>query len=143
MVQIAQGVDDRNGGPVGQLLDGGLRKGARDDGLYPAIQIAGYILDWLTGADRAFAEDRVAAELFDGQFEGEAGAQGSLLEEQPDILAGEGPGILARRLFHIERDIEQTGELVVGEVEIASQVGGRDSGDLLVGEGKSGHGGTS
>src|ERR1022692_1129508 len=72
-----------------------------------------------------------------------ARAQGSLFEEQADVLALEGAGIVAGRLLHIEGDIEQAGQLVVGEVEVAAEVGGRDSSGLLTGDGESGHGGTS
>jgi hypothetical protein len=52
-------------------------------------------------------------------------------------------GILARRLFEVESRVEQAGEFVVGEVEIAAEVRGGDSGSLLAGDGESGHGGTS
>jgi hypothetical protein len=143
MVQVAQRVDDRHGRPARQFLDGVLREGAGHDGVHPAVQVAGDILDRLARADGSFGENRIAAELLDGQLEGEAGAQGSFFEEQADVLAVERAGIVARRLLHIERDVEQGGQFVVGEVEVAAEVGGRDSGDLLMGDGESGHGGAS
>ena len=109
----------------------------------PAVEVAGDILDGLAGADGTFGEDGIAAELFDGEFEGEAGAEGSFFKEQGDGFAGEGMRLVAGRLLDIEGGIEEAGEFVVGDVEVAAEVGGRDTGSLMVGEGESGHGGTS
>jgi hypothetical protein len=46
-----------------------LREGAGHNGIDPAIQVAGDILEGLAGADGAFAEDGIAAELLNGKLE--------------------------------------------------------------------------
>ncbi len=40
MIGVAEGVDDGNGGPVGEAFDGGLREDAGDDAIDPAIEVA-------------------------------------------------------------------------------------------------------
>ena len=92
---------------------------------------------------RTFSENGIAAELLDGQLKGEAGTQGSLFEQHADVLALERAGVIAGRLLHVGGEIQQAGQFIVGEVEVAAEIRGGDSGDLLMGDRKSGHGGTS
>ena len=53
MKTIAQRVDHRHARPVRQIVDGVLRKDARDDGVGPAVQVARDILQRLAVADGA------------------------------------------------------------------------------------------
>src|SRR5262249_55983008 len=87
MIKVAEGVDDRDARPLGEAFDGGLEEDAGDDSVDAAVQIAGDILERFADPDGAFDEDAAAAELLDGQLEGELGAKTGLFEEKGDVLA--------------------------------------------------------
>ena len=78
----------------GEAFDGALQEDAGDEAIDPAVEIAGDILEGLADADGAFEEDRAAAHLLHGEFEGELGAERGLFEEHADVLAVEGVGVV-------------------------------------------------
>ena len=65
---------------MGQVFHGAMQEDAGHDPVYPPVQIARDIFERLADADGAIHENRVAAQLPDGQFEREARAQGRLFE---------------------------------------------------------------
>ncbi len=73
----------------------------------PAVQIARDVLQRLAIADGADAQDGIAAELLDGQLEGEAGAQGRLFEQQRDVSAGQSRGETAGIRLQLLSEIQQ------------------------------------
>ncbi len=131
------GTDDQR-----EVFDRLLREGAGHDGIDPAIEVAGNVFDRLAGADGAVAENGIAAELFDGQLEGHVRAQRGLFEEQRDGCSSERAGVIAGGVFDVEREVQEVGELVVGEVEITREIGSGEAGDLVRGDVGS-HGDTS
>ncbi len=58
----------------------------------PAVEIAGDVLQRLAVADGAYAQHRVAAQLLDGEFEGDARAERGLFEQQAEVSAAQGLG---------------------------------------------------
>ena len=72
---------------------------------------------------RPFGKERIAAQLLDGQLEGQARAQRGLLEEQGDGLSVQRMGVIARRTLYQGSQVEQGAQLVAGEVEVPEQIG--------------------
>ena len=68
---------------------------------------------------------RAAAQLLDGEFERELGAQRRLFEEQGDGFAREGAGVVAGRALDVGGEIEEVEQFVVGEIEIFEEIGMR------------------
>ncbi len=94
MLEIGEGVDDGDLGAGGHLGDGVVGVGAEDDDVHPALEVVGHVGEGLALAERRLGlvdEDGVAAEGVDGGFEGQARAQGRLLEEHHHL-----PGSRAR-----------------------------------------------
>ena len=75
MIHVAECIDDGDLGPRGEFVNGGLQEGAGDDGVGPAVEIAGDVLNRFAIADGADGDNGVAAELLDGELEGEARAE--------------------------------------------------------------------
>ena len=96
MIEVAQRVDDRNIRPLGQLVDGALEEDPGHDALGPAVEIARHIFDRLAVADQPGDRDGIAAELLDGEFEGQTGAQRRLFEQQAQVTATQRVGIPGR-----------------------------------------------
>ena len=99
-----------------------------------AISLKGF-----ADADGAFDEDEAAAQLFHGELEGELGAEGGFFEEEAEILAIEGAGVIGGRGFDAAGEIEEVEQLVVREVEIFQQIG-RAGFEYLVRSKHGGHG---
>ena len=119
---IAQRVNHRHARPVGQLFDGPLRKRARDNGVRPALQIAGNVFDWLAIADRARVQDRVSTELLDGKLEGHARPQRRFFEEQAQIPSAQGASVARRLRFELGRKSEQPKQLVAAHVQVRQKI---------------------
>ena len=107
----------------GEAIDGALQEDAGDDAVDPAVEIAGDVFERFADADGAFQEDRSAAHLLHGEFEGELGAERGLFEEHAEVLAVQGVGVVAGRVFDFGGEIEEVEEFVVGEVEILKEIG--------------------
>ena len=122
---------------MGEAIDGTLQEDAGDQAIDPAIEVAGDVLQGLADADRAFEEDRSAAHLLHGKFEGELGAKRGLFEEHADVFSLEGMRVVGGRGLHFGGEVEQVEEFVVREVEILEEVGGGGFQDLV----RSKHGG--
>ena len=94
MVEVAQRVDDRHRRPLRQLFDGALRK---TRATMPSTQRSRLRATSLSGSRTPIGpvdEDRVAAQLLDGQLEGQPGAQRGLFKQQGDGLAIERAGVV-------------------------------------------------
>jgi hypothetical protein len=90
---VGQGVDHRDGAGPGEPLEVLLGEGAQHDGVDVTGQHRRGVLDGLAAAELGLAageRQRVAAQLVDGDLEGDPGAGRWLLEDQRDGAAGEG-----------------------------------------------------
>ena len=90
MIAVTERIDHRHVRPLGQFLNGRLREHARHDALRPALQIAGDVLDRLALANGAGVIDGIAAQLLDGELEGEPRAQRWLFEQQAQVASARG-----------------------------------------------------
>ena len=107
MIEIAQGIDDRNARPVREIVNRLLGERARDNRIRPAVEIPCNVFQRLPFADNAGLRDRVSAELLRREFESHPRAQRGLLEQQ-----GDGPAFQRRRktlarLFHLLRYVKK------------------------------------
>src|SRR5262245_8830206 len=118
MEGVAERVDDGHGRPSRQIVDGLLCEHAGDDPIDPAIQIAGDVLQWLADADGAIDKDGGSAELRDGEFKSESGAEGGFFEKEGDGFAVENVSEGAGSALDFAGEVEEVDELVGGEVEI-------------------------
>src|SRR5579859_2229438 len=89
MEAVAERVDHRDARPVRQIVDGLLRKYARDDGVGPAVEIAGDVFQRLAIADGAGGEYGITAELLDREFKRKASAERRLFKQKRDVAARE------------------------------------------------------
>src|ERR1700676_3936059 len=89
MIAVTQRVNDGYVGPPCQLFDGRLGENARHNALRPALQIAGYILYRLAFSDGSGVIHRIAAKLFDGELEGEPGAERGFFKQQAEVTSRE------------------------------------------------------
>ena len=89
----------------------------------PAVEIARDVFHRLTPADRPGVIDGVAAQLLDGQLEGQARAQGGLLEQQAQVAAGQGLRVAQRSALDAAGQFEQPLDVGGGKVEIRNQTG--------------------
>jgi hypothetical protein len=110
---------------VRQIEDGVLREDPGDDPLRPAVQVPRHVLQRLALADGAVSVDRMAAQLLDGEIEGHAGTQRGLLEEQAQGAAGKRAGVTGWLGLELSGQVQQTGDLVGGQVQVVGKVPGR------------------
>ena len=76
---------------------------------------------------------RIAAELLDGEFEGHAGAQRGLFEQQTEVAAGQRLGEPRGHRLHLLGKVEQRQQFFLRKVEIAREVAGPNFGKGLGG----------
>src|SRR5215211_5428748 len=90
---VGEGVDHRDGAAPGQALQALLGEGAQHDGVDIARQDGRGVLEGLAPAELELGPgqgQRVAAELVDGDLEGDPGAGRGLLEDEGDAAAAQG-----------------------------------------------------
>lgn len=105
VVVVGQGVHHRDATVFGQFFYQLLLEATDHDGVDPAAEAAGHVLDAfsLAETDRIRGQQHgVAAQLVHAYLEGGDGAQRGLFEEHGDILAVEAFGHLARMDFFLE-----------------------------------------
>ena len=91
--RVGQGVDDRDVGPAGDLLDLGLRKGAQHDAVVEVLQDLDGVLHRLAARERRVVVGHhagVGPQAVGADLEGVARAQGRLLHDDGDRLPGKG-----------------------------------------------------
>src|SRR5882762_840982 len=77
MLQITEGVDDRNGSELRHALDGLLREGAQHDDVYPALEIVRNVAQLLAGVESSLGlidKHCRASEASHSSFEGKPGS---------------------------------------------------------------------
>ena len=99
-----------------------VRMHPRHDAVRPAVQVAGHILDRFALADRSDAGDGVAAQLLDGELEGQPRAQRRFLEQQGKIAGGKRSGEFFGRSLHFLCEIQNRPQRFGREVVIGSHV---------------------
>ncbi len=121
MLEVAEGVDDGDARVLRHFCDGLVGVSAQHDDLDPALDVARDVGQGFALAEGRLGlvdEERGAAEGVHRRLEGEARAQGGLLEEHDHLLRVERPAIRGG-----------VGLDVVGEREHAGQLGGGEVGD--------------
>lgn len=99
--------------------------GAEDHDAHPALEVAGHVGEGLALAEGGLGlvdEDGVAAEGVDGGLEGEAGAQGGLLEEHDHLAGVEGVAEVFGMGFDGVGELHDGGHLLHGEVGDGAEV---------------------
>ena len=110
MLEVAQAVDDGDGGVRGHLGHRAVLEGAEHDAVHPALEVARDVGQALAGAQpraRLVDEERAAAELLDPHFEGHPRAQRGLFENQRQVLARQRRVELLGALLHQPRQLQQ------------------------------------
>ncbi len=123
--EVGERVDDGDFGAGGHLGDGVVGVGAEDDEAHPALDVVGHIGEALALAEGGLGlvdEDGVAAEGVDGGFEGEAGAEGRLLEEHDHLAGVEGVTEVFGVVFDGVGKLHDGGHLLDGEVGDGAEV---------------------
>ena len=133
--QVGEGVDHGHRAPLGQLLDLGLVEGAHDQSVHVTGKHPRGIGDALTAAelDVVLAEEkRIATQLMDTDFEGDAGARAGLGEDHRPGLPGKHRGPLGgAEPFELLRRVEHGPRLRGGEVGLLKEVHDRGKTDNL------------
>ena len=109
----------------GHLGDGVVGVGAEDDDGHPALEVVGHVGEGLALAEGRLGlvdEDGVAAEGVDGGLEGEAGAQGGLLEEHHHLAGVEGVAEVFGVVLDGVGELHDGGHLLHGEVGDGAEV---------------------
>ena len=75
---------------------------------------------------RPVGGDRIAAELLDGEFEGQPGSERRLFEQQSKVPPGQRASEPGRISFYLTSKVEQRYQLIQGEILVAGQVAGGD-----------------
>jgi hypothetical protein len=126
VIALAQCVDYRDRGPLGQLVERALRESAGHDGVDPAIEVARHVADGLALANPSVAvilENVAAAELLDGQLKRHSGAQRRLFEEQRDIAARQIMGVRPGPGFDVASERKQVVELDSRNIGVDEKIG--------------------
>ena len=129
MFEFAQRVDDRNAGVGGHLFNHSMAEGAQHDDVDPAFEVMGDVVERLAGIEAAGGlvdEKRAAAEAVHAGFEGEAGAQGWLLEEHHHLLAGESAAKVRGPLLEHGGEVKEREYFGRGEIVDGDEITGRD-----------------
>jgi len=126
VVEIAEGVDDRDTGPAGEFFDRVLGEDSGDDAVGPTVEVAGDIGEGLAVPDRADLGDGATAELLDGEVKSEASAEGWFLEQQAEVATAEGLGEVGGAALDLFGEGEEAGEFFERKVEVRLEIGGEE-----------------
>src|SRR5438270_13307808 len=103
MLQFTEGVYDRNSGVLGDPLNRGMREGAQDDYIHPALQVMGYVTELFARSQalrRLIDEEGDASKTRHAGFEGEASAQRGFFKEHHELFASQSPAEIRRTSLH-------------------------------------------
>src|SRR5258707_12384346 len=123
MKSVGKRVDYRDVGAGGHFFQHALLVNARDDAVNPALEIARHIGNGFALAEaglRMVEEDDLSAHALNADLEGDAGAQGRLLENQRDEFAAQVAVVKLGMRLEFPGELEEVARLRAGP--LASRV---------------------